>query len=152
MTAEREAMALERELRAHVAGMQCAIDNCGINKKEWNEATKYAMDNIGEWKRLLSEYADYLSRAAEPVAEVKDSDALYDGFIAWRVQNPPPVGTKLYTHPPEPARDAEDAVRYRWMRVHVFDDQDWGQGECNTPEQVDTTIDAAMAQESGNGD
>lgn len=66
--------ALERELRVHVAGMQCAIDNCGISSKERDAAAKYAMDNIGEWKRLLSEYANSLSRAAKPARDAKGSE------------------------------------------------------------------------------
>lgn len=157
MTAEREAMTLEkwRELRGHVAGMQCAIDNCGINKDEWNEAAKYAMDNMGEWKRLLSEYAALLSRAAEPVAIIRDLEdtAAFGGMGSpcfhqdeWERLRDLPAGTEIFAHPPESARDARvtDArVREACAAFsRSFNDKTF-------PECMRLALDAAMAQEPG---
>lgn len=132
MTDERQAMTLERDLQAHVSGMQCAIDNCGISQKEWDAAAKYAMNNIGEWKRLLSDYAQHLSRAAEPVYQVQIITDEKWGKNEWRevtysefmdAKGRPFRATRiLYTHPPGPARDAPEVyLRNDMLNLDIAD-------------------------------
>lgn len=163
MTAEREAMTRERELRAHVAGMQCAIDNCGLSPKEWDTSARYAMDNIGEWKRMLSEYADSLSRAAEPVGYISGVEL---GRLKFCLAHPEayctvthimPAKTKhdtipLYTNPSEDAREVTDAMVERALTaafgeafadVSGADDESWRK-------RMRAAINAAMAKENGN--
>lgn len=66
---------------------------------------------------MLHAFADMLEaqERAVPVAIVKDSDALYTGFLSWTDESVPPE-TKLYTHPPSPS----DAERLAYASLERF--------------------------------
>jgi len=122
-------------LRAHAAGMQCAIDNAGISKEDWKDSADYTMAHIGEWKRLFSECADNLS---QPVG-VPDEDVrwlleqlphgeLSHDFIKYEracdtCKRIKAIKARLAPQPPaQPSADAEDA------RTVEDDVRDFGEG------------------------
>lgn len=137
-------------------------------------------ENVEPVKRGLQAAIANLSRAAKPVASVvivRDRDANVDvSYLQWIDSRGLPDGTKLYTYLPEPA-DAKDAARYRWLRQFlsiedvgdaemvyalVVDNEGledkasrarcWGCAEYHeSAPGADDAIDAAMAQESGDG-
>ena len=113
----------------------------------------------------------HLSRAAEPVAWVSVDHSLpnnWFGFV-WEdkaeaerryasrlstgnYQDPELI--PLYTHPPEPARDAKDAKRFHWLLENCSTNGGLGVeifigDEAPDAEDLIERIDAAMAQESG---
>lgn len=119
-------------------------------------------DYAASIERGRKAFAAYLSHAAEPVGIV-DSLIGSQGMFSHAVfkASDVPVGTKLYTQPPEPARDAKDAARWRWIRARLcvteitgpsgrakpFADAD-ADDDPSYNAEVDAAADAAMAQES----
>jgi hypothetical protein len=155
---EREPMTLE-ELRTALLVLE---HDCHVSALTLGKDGLRAMC-IEAQKRLhkLFPAIDALARATEPVYQIRTYDGKWlddtrDNYLAVRECD----RRILYTHPPEPARDAKDAARYRWLRERVEVKREGGfwwlaemEGGFPCTEDftgnLDTEIDAAMAQESG---
>ena len=93
----------EREVRAEIAGMQCAIDNAGFGQEGLATFASYTIGNIGKWKCMLTQLADMLAERekAEPVYQRRhvDShtwvDCSPEEYKIWHENN----RRILYTHP-----------------------------------------------------
>lgn len=156
MTAEREAMT-ERQ----------AFEKWVLDSREvpanFNRTPSGYFDWVTEsvWAAWQAAIA-HLSRAAEPVYQARATDDSW-----WDVSEELYVATSatgrriLYTHPPEPARDAKDAARYRWLRdrmyrfeieAGVLDSKAFAERpRIGYGREVDSAIDNAMTKENGNG-
>jgi hypothetical protein len=132
MTTDREAMTLERQ----------AFEEWAASKPDdwFDEASAEAI----AWSAWQTR-AD-LSRAAEPVGVVDSLIGSHGGFshAVFKASNVP-VGTKLYAHPSE---DARDAKRYRWLRDGSYQRTQavTFAGHAYWDEELDAAIDAAIKQ------
>jgi len=131
-------------------------------------AHNYSRDPIGsrdcalQWEAWKAAHESRAQPApvAEPVGRVhiqlhRDCPSMRNVEFLEDIELPP--GTHLlYTNPPEPARDA---ARYRWLReqaefsdIAVEHTIDGNVSEVLFGCDLDEAIDAAMAQESGDGE
>lgn len=169
---EREAMTLEQvrdELRK-------IADACPAAATKIDVALRLRrMEHMQAKLRVIADSIDaHLSRAAEPVAwiDLRDLAELDSEKYGDYAVHMPIVGPKhktafeakygpmrfsvpLYTNTPEPARDAKDAARYRWLRDHGVPELciavDGLPSYIDHRYAVDQIADAAMAQESDDG-
>lgn len=165
MTSNRDAMPLERQ--AFEEWFESWNDpHVGIVETQIKKGAAWAA-----WQ--------HLSRAAEPVAEIGPCWSLRycgnDSIATLAKRHNLQTGTKLYTLPPEPARDAnnkpwtdsekehmqaaaelvaererlaKDVARYRYVRVNLPQGT-FGDADVHDADSWDEAIDAAMAQEPG---